>query len=165
MRPLSARPSIPGEDARGTSEFSMGQARSSTSSVVTESNRMPYSLAERNEQKSYFFNRKQPGNFNGAAASRFPEFHHGGIVQVFFGSSLDVTISFASRGCRGERHSQLIGQVERESKILVHEPQRKTWHVLALKKIRRFNVQQTGAPHAGLQNLHKFFALNSRSGG
>ena len=67
----------------------------------------------------------------------------------------------AARG--GQRHAQLIGEVQREAHILVHQAQRKARLVFALEHHRRLDVQHAGAAHARLHHFEKFFARNSRS--
>src|SRR6266436_7893617 len=63
--------------------------------------------------------------------SALPEFHDCGIIEVFFGGAFNIVVRFPSRGRGGQRDAELIGEVEREPEILVHEAQGKTWNVLA----------------------------------
>src|SRR6266852_3598641 len=62
-------------------------------------------------------------------ASLFPEFHDGGVVEIFLGGAFDGAVGFAGGGGGGQRDSNLIGEVERETEIFVHEAQRETWRV------------------------------------
>src|SRR5256885_10034254 len=39
------------------------------------------------------------------------------------GSAFDVVVGFASSGGGGQRDAKLVGEVQREAEILVHEPQ------------------------------------------
>src|SRR5712692_7205130 len=96
--------------------------------------------------------------------SAFPEFHDRGIVEILLGGALDEVIGFASGGGGGKRDAELIGEVEREAKILVHQAQWKAWDVLAFEQIRRFDIEHAGARHAGLQDFDKFFAGNAGAG-
>src|SRR5467141_1732652 len=102
-------------------------------------------------KKHLFLDARNARELNDPAKSLFPEFHHRGVVEVFLGGAFDVVVRFA-RGRRGGKgHANLIGEIERQTEILVHEAQRKTRSVFALEQIGRFDVEQTGAPHAGLQ--------------
>ncbi len=98
------------------------------------------------------------------SASAFPEFHDGGIVEVFLGGAFDVVVGFACGGSGGKGDAELIGEVEGEAEILVHEAQRKTRDVFAFEEIGSFDVEHTGAGHAGLQDFDKLFALNAGAG-
>src|SRR6266568_1661819 len=57
-----------------------------------------------------------------------------------------------------------IGKVEREAEILVHEAQRKTRHVFAFEQVRRLDVEDTGAGHAGLHDFNELFTLDASAG-
>src|SRR5216684_9006028 len=53
--------------------------------------------------------------------SALPEFHHRRIIEVFFCGTFNIVVSFPSRGRSGQRHAELIGEVQRKPEILVHE--------------------------------------------
>src|SRR5712692_3822388 len=94
-------------------------------------------------------------------ASSFPEFHDRGIVEVLFGGAFDVIVGFARGGGGGKGNAQLIGKVQGEAEVLVHEAQGKTRDVFPFEKIRRFYVEDAGARHAGLQDFDQYFTLNA----
>src|SRR6266581_841039 len=96
--------------------------------------------------------------------SLFPKFHDGGIVEIFLGRSLDVVVVFSSGGGSGKGDTELIAKVEREAEILVHEAQRKTRHVFTFEQVRRLDVEDAGAGHAGLHDLDELFALDASAG-
>src|SRR5438445_5686350 len=64
-------------------------------------------------------------------ASLFPEAHDGGVVEVFFGSAFDVVVGFAGGGSGWQGDAELIGEIEREAEILVHETQREARRIFA----------------------------------
>src|SRR5712664_3156173 len=97
-------------------------------------------------------------------SSPLPEFHDGGVVEVFLGGALDVVVGFAGGGGGRQGDAELIGEVERKAEILVHQSQREAWDVFAFEQIRRLYVQYTRAGHAGLQDFHEFFALQACAG-
>src|SRR5437867_315854 len=132
-RRRSCRRSIPGEDARETSGFLPNRLRSS----VTSASGKCISVIE--------------------SASAFPEFHDGGVVEVFLGGAFDVVVGFASGGGGGQGDAELIGKVEREAEILVHEAQREARDVFAFEQIRNLYVQDAGTGHAGLQDFDELF--------
>src|SRR6202022_1934179 len=96
--------------------------------------------------------------------SSFPEFHDGGVVEVFLGRAFDVVVGFAGGGGGGQGDAELIGEVEREAEILVHEAQREARDVFAFEQIRRLYVQDAGAGHAGLQDFDEFFTRKACAG-
>src|SRR5713226_1416206 len=104
---------------------------------------------------------KNARKFNDKAESLLPEFHDGGVAEVFLGGALNEVVRFASGGSCGQSDAELIGEVEREAKILVHEAQRETRNVFALEQIGGFDVEDAGASHAGLHDFDKFFALDA----
>src|SRR5262249_42329077 len=82
------------------------------------------------------------------------------VVKVFFSGAFDAVVGLASSGGGRERDPELVGKVEREAEILVHEAQGKTRNVLAFEEIGSFDVEYAGAGHTGLHNFDEFFALN-----
>src|SRR6266403_1818012 len=99
-----------------------------------------------------------------ARESARPEFHDCRVVEVFFGCAFDVVVSFPSRSGARQRDTELIGEIKREAEILVHEAQRKTGDVFAFEEIGRFDVEDAGAGHAGLQDFDELFALETGAG-
>src|SRR5260370_25765239 len=75
------------------------------------------------------------------ASSPLPEFHDGGVVEVFLGGTLDVVVGFAGGGGCGQGDAELIGEVERKAEILLHQSPREAWDVFAFEQIRRLHVQ------------------------
>ena len=69
-----------------------------------------------------------------------------------------MAISFTGCGSGGKRYTDLIGEVEGETEIFVHEAQGKAGLEVAAEHVRRFDVQNTGASHGRLHDLDKSFA-------
>src|SRR5256885_6436412 len=72
------------------------------------------------------------------SASAFPESHDRRVVEVFLGNAFDVTVGFTSSGGGRQRNAKLVGEVQREAEILVHEPQRKAGDVFTFEEIGAF---------------------------
>jgi len=69
-----------------------------------------------------------------------------------------VVVSFPGCGSGGKGYADLIGEVEGETEIFVHEAQGKAGLEVAAEHARRFDVENTGASHGRLHDLDKFFA-------
>src|SRR5258708_29469997 len=108
-RRRSYRRSTPGEGARGA----FGSWRDRACSSVTSTAGKCISVIE--------------------SASAFPEFHDSGVVEVFLGRAFDVVVGFAGGGGSRQSDAELIGEVEREPKILVHQAQREAREVFAFE--------------------------------
>src|SRR6266849_4665737 len=52
-------------------------------------------------------------------ASLVPEFHDGGVVEIFLGGAFDEVVRFAGGGSGGQSDAKLIGEIEGEAEILV----------------------------------------------
>src|SRR5260370_42583912 len=74
-------------------------------------------------------------------SSPLPEFHDGGVVEVFLGGAFDVVVGFAGGGGGGQSDAELISEVEHEAEILVHEAQWKARGIFDFEQIRRLYVQ------------------------
>src|SRR5712692_5169749 len=123
MRRQSGRRSTPDEDSLGTFGFLRNQAKRSVNSRTT-------SMARESSREIEH-------------GSALPEFHDGGIVEVFLGGAFDIIVGFACGGSGGKGDAELIGEVEGEAEILVHEAQRETRDVFAFEEIGGFDVEHT----------------------
>ena len=90
-----------------------------------------------------------------------PESHDRRVVEVFLGRAFDGAVGFAGGSGGWKSDAKLIGEVQREAEILVHEAQRETGNVFPLEEIGRFDVKHTRASHAGLENFDELFALEA----
>src|SRR2546427_570005 len=139
-RRRSYRRSTPGEGGRGAFGSWRDRARSSVTSTAGKC----ISVIE--------------------SASAFPEFHDSGVVKVFLGRAFNVVVGFPGGGGGGQSDAELIGEVECEAEILVHQAQREARDVFAFEQIRRLDIQDTGAGHAGFEDFDKLFALKACAG-
>src|SRR5689334_25192943 len=95
----------------------------------------------------------------------FPELHDGGIIEVLFGSAFDGTVDFAGGGGGRKSNAELIGEVQGEAEVFVHQAQWKTGDVLAFQEIGSFDVEDARAGHAGLHNFDEFLARDASASG
>jgi len=88
----------------------------------------------------------------------FPEAHDTGVVEVLRGGTFNVAISFAGGGSGGKRDADLIGEVQGEAEVFMHEAQRKAGLEIAAEHAWSFDVQNAGAGHGRLHDFDEFFA-------
>src|SRR5882724_4525171 len=88
----------------------------------------------------------------------FPEAHDASVVEVFGGGTFDVVVGFTGGGSGGEGYADLIGEVEGEAEVFVHEAQGKAGLAIAAEHARRFDIENAGAGHGGLHDFDEFFA-------
>src|ERR1700724_4496064 len=62
-----------------------------------------------------------------------PEACQRGEIHVFLRCTLDRTQDFSRSRSGGQRHAQLIGEIERQAHVLVHEAKRKARLVFPLQ--------------------------------
>src|SRR5580700_9880822 len=70
----------------------------------------------------------------------FPETRDSGKVRIIGRGFFHRVIGGISGGRRGKRDRMLLGQIEREPNIFVHQAKRKTWRIFIFQHERRFDV-------------------------
>src|SRR5882757_3755308 len=87
-------------------------------------------------------NLPDPGSWRGQsrAASRSPKLHYRRIIQVFLGGSLHTSVCLPSGSGRRQGNPELLGQVQREAYVLIHQAQGEAGRVFTLQEIGSLDI-------------------------